>query len=207
MFQKSYTPIKTQFLAKIVFRSSDNGLEFLNNTLCDLLSSKGIVYQSSCAYTPQQKEVVERKNCHLLEVAWSFCFLLHFHHAYGGMQFSIQLILLIEYLNMSSNSKPFLNSSKSHTLPRGLFSMSSLQVFECTTFVHSHGPNQTKFTHAQKCVFAGYPLHQRGYKCFHLSSQKYVISMDVIFLEDQPFSHVSHLHEKIQVKRSIGPRL
>ncbi|KAA0041918.1 reverse transcriptase [Cucumis melo var. makuwa] len=49
-----------------------------------------------------------------------------------------------------------------------------LQVFECPTYVHSHGPNQTKFTlRAQACVFVGYLLHQRGYKCFHPSSRKY----------------------------------
>ncbi|KAL0557131.1 hypothetical protein IC582_005649 [Cucumis melo] len=40
-----------------------------------------------------------------------------------------------------------------------------LCVFGCTAYVHSFGPNQTKFTpRAQACAFVGYPLHQRGYK-------------------------------------------
>ncbi|KAL0553695.1 hypothetical protein IC582_007597 [Cucumis melo] len=54
-----------------------------------------------------------------------------------------------------------------------------LRVFGCTAYVHNFGPNQTKFTpRAQACVFVGYPLHQRGYKCFHLPSRKYFVTMN-----------------------------
>ncbi|KAL4022760.1 hypothetical protein IC575_016505 [Cucumis melo] len=69
-----------------------------------------------------------------------------------------------------------------------------LRVFGCTAYVHSFGPNQTKFTHrAQACVFVGYPPHQRGYKCFHPPPRKYFVTMDVTFCEDQPYFPVSHL--------------
>ncbi|KAA0025813.1 Beta-galactosidase [Cucumis melo var. makuwa] len=50
---------------------SDNGREFQNHNLGEFLASKGIVHQTSCAYTPQQNGVAERKNCHLMEVARS----------------------------------------------------------------------------------------------------------------------------------------
>ena len=69
-----------------------------------------------------------------------------------------------------------------------------LWVFDCTTYVHSHGPNQTKFTPTtQACVFVRYLLHQRGYKCFHPSSRKYFVTMNVNFIEDGPFFLVSLL--------------
>ncbi|KAL4023307.1 hypothetical protein IC575_017059 [Cucumis melo] len=68
-----------------------------------------------------------------------------------------------------------------------------LCVFRCTAYVHSFGPNQTKFTsRAQACVFVGYPPHQRGYKCFHPPSRKYFVTMDVTFYEDRPYFPVSH---------------
>ncbi|KAA0047701.1 putative mitochondrial protein [Cucumis melo var. makuwa] len=48
-----------------------------------------------------------------------------------------------------------------------------LWVFECTAYVHSHGPNQTKFTpRTQARMFVGYHLHKRGSKCFYPSSHK-----------------------------------
>ncbi|TYK01384.1 Cysteine-rich RLK (RECEPTOR-like protein kinase) 8 [Cucumis melo var. makuwa] len=47
-------------------------LTSLNMTLCcGIFASKGIVHKNSCAYTPQQNGVAERKNRHLLEVARS----------------------------------------------------------------------------------------------------------------------------------------
>ncbi|KAA0048527.1 transportin-3 isoform X1 [Cucumis melo var. makuwa] len=71
IFQNFYHTIKTQFHTKIAILRSDNGREFQNHNLSKFLASKGIVHQTSCAYTPQQNGVVERKNRHLVEVARS----------------------------------------------------------------------------------------------------------------------------------------
>ena len=48
---------------------TDNGLEFFNKDYHALFTSKGIIHQSSCAYSPQQNGIVERKHRHILEVA------------------------------------------------------------------------------------------------------------------------------------------
>ncbi|XP_038884509.1 uncharacterized protein LOC120075312 [Benincasa hispida] len=78
-----------------------------------------------------------------------------------------------------------------------LFPDVPLRVFGCTVFVHNHGPHQSKFApQAKKCVFVGYPLHQRGYKCFQPSSRKYFITMDSTFQEDKQFFPVSPLQGK-----------
>ncbi|KAA0046032.1 Beta-galactosidase [Cucumis melo var. makuwa] len=71
IFQNFYHVIKTQFHTKIAILRSDNGREFQNDNLSEFLASKGIVHQTSCAYTPQQNGVAERKNRHLVEVARS----------------------------------------------------------------------------------------------------------------------------------------
>ncbi|KAA0054261.1 reverse transcriptase [Cucumis melo var. makuwa] len=73
-----------------------------------------------------------------------------------------------------------------------------LRVFGCNAYVYNHGPNQTKFTsRTQDCVFVGYPLHQRGYKCFHPSSCKYFVIMDVTFIEDRPFFPLAYFRRRV----------
>ncbi|GJX24745.1 ribonuclease H-like domain-containing protein [Tanacetum coccineum] len=44
-----------------VFRS-DNGTEFVNQSVSKLCSDKGIIHQTSCVYTPQQNGIAERKH-------------------------------------------------------------------------------------------------------------------------------------------------
>ncbi|GJT51217.1 putative RNA-directed DNA polymerase [Tanacetum coccineum] len=53
---------------------SDNGTEFINNKMEQFLKEKGIIHQTSCAYTPQQNGIAERKHRHLLN---AFNLLLH----------------------------------------------------------------------------------------------------------------------------------
>jgi len=61
--------IRNQF-DKFVHRiHKNNGREFFTSDCITLLSTHGILHESSCIYTLQQNEVVERKHRHLLEVA------------------------------------------------------------------------------------------------------------------------------------------
>ena len=56
-----YNTVETYFNTKIAILPSDNGREFQKHTsmsfcLPKALSTKGIVHQSSCAYTPNKME-------------------------------------------------------------------------------------------------------------------------------------------------------
>ncbi|TYK05024.1 Cysteine-rich RLK (receptor-like protein kinase) 8 [Cucumis melo var. makuwa] len=66
--------IQDNYLIWFAIWRSDNGREFQDHTLNEFLSSKGIVHQRSCAYSPQQNMVAKCKNCHLLKVARSLMF-------------------------------------------------------------------------------------------------------------------------------------
>ena len=67
MFQNFFAKIHNQFHTSIRILSSDNALEYLSAPFSAFLSSHEILHQSSCAYTPQQNGVAERKNRHLVE--------------------------------------------------------------------------------------------------------------------------------------------
>ncbi|KAJ0621772.1 putative RNA-directed DNA polymerase [Helianthus annuus] len=69
-----YELVLNQFKKKIKIIRSDNGTEFVNNQMHSFCISKGILHQTSCAYTPQQNGVVERKHRHLLNTARALMF-------------------------------------------------------------------------------------------------------------------------------------
>ena len=57
--------IKNQFDKTVKVFRSDNGTEFVNKKFENFLQNNGILHQTSCAYTPQQNGVAERKHRHL----------------------------------------------------------------------------------------------------------------------------------------------
>jgi transposase InsO family protein len=68
-FIQFHAMVNTQFNRSIKIVRSDNGLEFTVGYMFKFFSQNGISHQTSCVDTPQQNGIVERKHCHLLEVA------------------------------------------------------------------------------------------------------------------------------------------
>ena len=62
-----------------------------------------------------------------------------------------------------------------------------LKVFGCTVFMHISTSRSKLDPRAEKCIFVGYSPTTKGYKCFNPSTKKLHVSMDVTFLEHQPF--------------------
>jgi len=67
IFQTFFNEIKNQFGVSIRILHSDNDREYLSHSFNTFMKSHGILHQTSCAYTPQQNGVAERKNRHLVE--------------------------------------------------------------------------------------------------------------------------------------------
>ena len=68
IFQFSFNEIQTQFGVPIQILRSDNDREYHSNFVKQFMASRDILHQT-CAYTPQQNGVAERKNRHLIEIA------------------------------------------------------------------------------------------------------------------------------------------
>ena len=60
--------VETQFSTGIKVLRSDSGGEYMSHDFHAFLQRKGILTHRSCPYTPQQNEVAERKNRHLLDI-------------------------------------------------------------------------------------------------------------------------------------------
>ncbi|RVX05810.1 Retrovirus-related Pol polyprotein from transposon TNT 1-94 [Vitis vinifera] len=148
------------------------------------MSHHGILHQSSCAHTPQQNGVAERKNRHLVKTARTI--LLH-----GNVPFRFwgDVVLTACYL-INRMPSSVLHDQIPHSL---LFPDQPLyflppRVFGCTCFVHILTPGQDKLSaKAMKCLFLGYSRLQKGYRCYSLETHRYFISADVTFCENSPF--------------------
>ena len=63
------------------------------------------------------------------------------------------------------------------------------RVFGCTCFVWDVRPHVFKLDpKSLKCIFFGYSRVQKGYRCYCPSLRRYLVSIDVTFIENTPFS-------------------
>jgi hypothetical protein len=62
--------------------------------------------------------------------------------------------------------------------------VSHLRMFSCIAYVHVPDEKRSKLNpKAKKCIFIGYSLDQKGYRCFNISIRKLQVSRDVVFDE------------------------
>ena len=87
IFQKFYAEIQTQFNISIRVLRSDNVRDYFYAPFTSFMSQYGILHQSSCAHTPQQNGVVERKNRHLVETARTLLLHSNVPFRFWGMLF------------------------------------------------------------------------------------------------------------------------
>lgn len=64
-----YNMINIQFGKRIKKIKSNNGGEFVSNSMHDFYAEKGIFLETSCINTPQQNRVVKKKHGHTLQIA------------------------------------------------------------------------------------------------------------------------------------------
>ena len=142
IFQKFHAEIRTQFNTSICILRSDNAKEYLSASVSSFMSSHEILHQSSCAYTPQQNGVAERKNCHLVETARTL--LLH-HNV--PQRFRRDAILTACYL-INRMPSSVLHDQIPHSIifpNQPLFCLPPC-VFDCVFFVHILTPGQDKLS-------------------------------------------------------------
>jgi hypothetical protein len=62
--------------------------------------------------------------------------------------------------------------------------VSHLKMFSCIAYVHVPDEKRSKLDpKAKKCIFIGYSLEQKGYRCFNPSTRKLQVIRNVVFYE------------------------
>lgn len=199
LFQKFHKMVRTQYKSQIQVLRSDNGGEYQNSALHNFFEEEGIINQTTCPNTPQQNGVAERKNRHLLEVVRAALIQAHMPLSYWGEALAFAAYSINR---IPSRSIDFLTPFKALTDAVVAPTVPNLtpRVFGCVVFVHLHKHQRNKLApRALRCVFLGYAMHQKGYRCYHPSTQRMFITMDAIFHEElMYFSSESELQEEYQ---------
>ena len=156
---------------------TDNGGEYVNKTVLDFFSSKGIAAQTTVPYSPQQNGKAERLNRTLLERVRSML-------ADAGLPASLwgEATFTACYLR---NFSPVAGKDKT---PWELFygsrpDLSTLRAFGSKVYVHVPKEKRSKLaSKSEPGILVGFPLGVKGYRVY-MGSNRVKITRDVIFDE------------------------
>ncbi|KAK4373109.1 hypothetical protein RND71_008493 [Anisodus tanguticus] len=175
--------VKTQHSAIIKCFRADLGGEYTSGDLSGIFKADGTIHQSSCTDTPQQNGVAERKHRHIVETARSMLLSASVPSEFWG-EAVLTSVYLINRIPTSHNSgiSPYARLFGHTPL------YSHLRVFGSTCFVLRPHAERTKLSsRVAICVFLGYGVGQKGYRCHDPVSGKLYVSRNVSFIEHVPF--------------------
>jgi hypothetical protein len=174
---KAFAEKQTGFPLKAL--RDDKGGEYMSKEMDDFLKAHGIAREHTTTATPQQNGVAERSNRIFDEGITSLLNEAHLPGSFWGDA----LGAFIHVLNRSPSS-----AVKGVTPYEAWFkhkpSVSHLRVFGCQAYAHVQKNKRKSFeSKTQRCIFIGYPPDFKGWKLYDPSTQKTLISRDVIFDE------------------------
>ena len=178
-FEPFYKYVECQFNAKICVFQSDEGGEFTDRAFLQFLAMKGIHHQSTCPKTPEQNGKAERKHQNITELRLTMMFHAHLPPRFWIDCFSTAVFLINRlpspHLNMES---PFFKLYGRNP------DYSSFQVLGSKCFPYLGEYKSHKLDpKSLPCVFIGYSMKHKGYKCLYPPTGRVYISRLVVFDE------------------------
>jgi Reverse transcriptase (RNA-dependent DNA polymerase) len=183
--------VKTQFERNIKVIRSDNGTEYLNHDVRIILQNNGIIHETSYVGTPQQNGVAERKNRHILEITRALLIETNVPNTFWDNAITFAIYLMNRIPTQINNFETPLQSFSAHLKLNSVLNLTP-KIFGCTAYVHIQKQYRSKLEpRAEKCIFLGMGHNQKGYKCYNPNTRKFYTTMDVTFLENEPYFNLS----------------
>ncbi|TXG69141.1 hypothetical protein EZV62_004076 [Acer yangbiense] len=204
MFIKFQKLVELQFDRKIKMFQADMGGEYL--PFVSYLSNIGVHVRFSCPYTHQQNGVPERKHRSIVEMGLTLLAHANLPFKFWFEAFSTAVILIN---NLPSALLGFI--SPFERLFKRKPNYNFFKVFGSSCFPYLRNYSKHKFDyHTSKCVFIGYSMSHKGYRCLHPSGKVFV-SRNVVFNEmefpykqlfgSSPNSSTSTTHQSTNMSR------
>jgi transposase InsO family protein len=147
---------------------SDGGGEYFSNEFNEYLKEHGIQKKYSCSYSPEYNGIAERKNRHIAEITHTML-----NEKNLPNYFWVEAIAIVVYIMNRTPIVAIHGMTPKEKFTCNKPNVSHLRVFSCIAYVHVLDEKRSKLDpKAEKCIFIGYSLEQKGYRCFNPSTRK-----------------------------------
>lgn len=166
---------------KVKALRSDNGLEFLNKEIKELLENRGIRHQRSVVYTPQQNGRAERENRTLVEAARTMLQGQKLHKNLWAEALNTATFILNRTGVSSEQNKTPYESWYKRKIDPNIFKRFG-------TKVSVHIPKEKRLKWDAKNmfgIFLGYSQDVKGYRIYLPEKNTVEILRDIIFLPEK----------------------
>lgn len=151
-----------------------------------------MIHQTSCRHTPEQNGVAERKNRILLEITRALIIESRVPNTFWPEALATAIYLINRLPTKILKFKTPLQTLFEYTKIPPTLTLEP-RVFGCSVFVHIPKTERTKIDPcAEKCVFVGYGVDKKGYRCYNPKKRHIYTTMDCNFLETEYFYLTQH---------------
>ncbi len=143
------------------------------------MKEHGIQRKYSCSYSSQQNGVAERKNKHIVKITPTML-----NEKNLPNYFWAETVATIVYIMNRTPITTIHGMTLEEKFTCKKPNVSHLIMFSYIAYMHVLDEKRSKLDpKAKKCIFIGYSLEQKGYRCFNPSIRKLQMSRDVVFDE------------------------
>lgn len=179
-FESYRNLVENQLNRKIKILRTDNGTEYCNRKFKEVCDKNGIIHQKSCPHTPQQNGLAERYNRTIVEKARCMIFDAKLSRGFWGEA----VLTAVKIMNSTMNTA--IKRTPIEVWTGKPVDLSFFRIFGCKAMAKVPDALRKKFDKkSMECIFVGYAENQKGYRLLQKSTNKLIISRDVVFFEDQ----------------------
>nr|GEU60686.1 hypothetical protein [Tanacetum cinerariifolium] len=178
---------------------TDKGTEFLNQTLHAYFAAEGILHQTSVARTPEQNDVVERRNRTLVEAARTML-----SAAKVPLFFWAEVISTACFTQNRSLVIPHHEKTPYHIINDLKPSVKFFHIFGSLCYIVRDGENLDKMKEkGDECIFVGYSTQSRAYRVFNKRTRTMALNHDNLSHANQCQANVPQGDRTVVSKSSV----
>ncbi|GKA19144.1 retrovirus-related pol polyprotein from transposon TNT 1-94 [Tanacetum coccineum] len=173
------TMIQRNLQAQVISVRTDRGTKFLNKTLNAYFKEEGIEHQTSTPRTPEQNDVVERRNRTLVEAARTMLSASKLPLSFWAEAVATACYTQNRSIIISSHGK-----MAYHIINDRKPSIKHLHIFGCICYITRDGENLDKMKEkGDPCIMVGYSTQSKGYRVYNKRTRLIVESIHIKFDE------------------------